>query len=401
MRGIGTPPLKNLVDLVLDKMVDMQYSDSYVNNHRSVSEKLMEYAHGVGADHMSEELQKAFLHDVYEVSQKTTIIGARCFLRALLSYQQSGEIRLEQSRGYEFPEGLCAAFEEYLEPKQVLLRNVTIQSYRCFLKRLACFLVDNGVHSLSDVTKETIVNFTLSLSELDGQSSNRIITVVADLLSYGYEHGYISEDLSKCCMRARYYKGDRIPVSFTKEEIERTLSVIDRNTALGKRDYAMIMLASRTGLRGRDIMDLKLQNLRFDTDTIELPQSKTGKFIVLPLTEEVGLALIEYLKSGRPESESEFIFLRHQAPHRPMIAGLHEQLRKYMELAGIPDLAVRSPGYRTLRHSLASNMLKANTPIYKIKDYLDHESINTTMRYIKIDQSQLRQCALEVPPLRY
>jgi len=399
--GLAKPTLEELVASFFSEMAVMQYSSHYIGSYRGITGKLLKYAQGVGEKHMSEELQAAFLHDVYEESKKHAVAQARRFLRMLLTYQETGEIRSNPGSRYVAPIEFCAVFEGYLAPKQEVLVENTLQTYKYALKRLANFLMGMGVYSFSDVTKDTIIAFTLSLSDLDGSSSNRVLGIFADLLNYAYGHGHIGENLSRCCMQVRYYKGDRIPATFTKEEIERTLSVIDRNTAIGKRDYAMIMIASRTGLRGRDIMDLKLGNFRFDTDTIELSQSKTGKLLVLPLTEEIGVALIDYLKNGRPDVESEFIFLRYQIPHTPMIAGFHERIRMYMELAGIPDLPERNPGYRALRHSLASNMLKANTSLYKIKEYMGHESTDTTMRYLKIDQSQLRQCALEVPPLRY
>jgi integrase len=217
------------------------------------------------------------------------------------------------------------------------------------------------------------------------------------LLHYAFERGLSAEDKSRYCMKVQFYSGEKIPPTFTTDEIEALLTAIDRNTTVGKRDYAMIMLSTRTGLRSCDIIGLKFNHLRFDTDTIEITQQKTGKMLTLPLTEETGLALIDYLRNGRPDSEYANVFIRHRAPYKPFGSNANRMIERHMKRAGIKDYENRQPGFRAFRHSLAGNLLNNNVSIYKIQGILGHDSPDTTMRYVKIDTKGLKTCALEVP----
>jgi integrase len=217
------------------------------------------------------------------------------------------------------------------------------------------------------------------------------------LLRFAFETGLSSEDKSRYCMKVQFYGGEKIPPTFTTDEIGNLLAAIDRSTSIGKRNYAMIMLSTRTGLRPCDIIGLKFSHLRFDTDSIEISQQKTGKMLTLPLTEETGSALIDYLRNGRPDSEYDNVFIRHRAPYKPFVSRGNRMIGRHMNRAGIEDYENRQPGFRAFRHSLAGNLLDNNISIYKIQGILGHDSPDTTMRYVKIDTKGLKTCALEVP----
>jgi len=289
---------------------------------------------------------------------------------------------------------------EYIAIKQKTLRESTLCSYRSALKMVSNYLSDKGIVSLSEITKDTITGFTLTLTGYSSASANMLLSKFSGLLKHAYEQGYIVNDVARYCLKVICYKDSKIPDVFSVEEINRAIAVIDTTTAIGKRNYAILMVSSRLGLRGSDIINLKFRNLRFDTDTIEISQSKTEKRLALPMSDEVGMALINYLREGRPKSDSGFIFLQHKPPYPPLKHFIKSIVANYhARSAGFETGDTRTLGVRSLRHSLASAMLANNTSIYKIKDFLGHESIDTTMRYIKIDQPSLCQCALEVPPV--
>lgn len=119
--------------------------------------------------------------------------------------------------------------------------------------------------------------------------------------------------------------------------------------------------------------------------------------LVLPLMEDVGFALIDYLKNSRPHVKSENIFIKTRAPFNEFSGRMNTITKKYMEMADIENVYQRRPGFHAFRHSLASSMLKTETSILTIKGFLGHNDTNTTMGYMKIDLEQLRKCALEVP----
>lgn len=401
MNGLGKMLLPDLITSFFEKIVDKGYSDLYTYTLKLVAGKLQRYAQGIGEEYMTPELASAFLRELYADVTIYTKRHVGHLATLLLQFEKTGGIPQNRLKSSVFPVELSPAFEGYLESQRERLREVSLGNYRYLLVQTAKYLSNVGVQDISAVTQDVIVHYTSSLSRYSGKSANMVLHLFSEVLKYAFKQGMTEVDASQWCMKVRYYDGEKIPSTFTKEEIERTLLAIDRSTSLGKRDYAMLMLVSRTGLRCSDVTNLKFENIRFDTDSIDITQSKTGKMLALPMTEEIGLALIDYLKNGRPDSDSKHIFLQISAPHAPVKGPLNAQVGKYMAYAGIENYAERNPGYQALRHSLASNMLKNNTSLYQIKEYLGHESTDTTMRYIKIDHAALRQCALDVPPIRH
>lgn len=391
--------LSELVEMLFKKLrEELKYSEHTMRNFRAVCNKLIRYAAGLGEKYMSCELLEAFIHDIYPKSHNYVL---RC-TDMLISIQEYEKIFYKRVTDKPFPDGLSDVYENFAETMRLTIRENTFKDYRNHhLMYSAKYLAGNGITDISMVTCETVTDFTMTLSKFSGGMAKRIMSLFTRLLKYAYENNYTVKDLSMYCMNARFFRKEKIPPTFTKDEIERTLAVIKRNNADGKRDYAMLLLAARTGLRTCDITDMKLKSLRFDTDTIEISQRKTGKMLVLPLSEEVGIALIDYFKNGRPDVGSEYVFIKHYAPFTHFSASKTSAVViRYMDLAGIENYENREPGLRAFRHSLASNMLENNTSIYQIKEYLGHEKTDTTMRYIKIDKSSLRQCALEVPPVQ-
>jgi integrase len=183
---------------------------------------------------------------------------------------------------------------------------------------------------------------------------------------------------------------------WTQDNVAKLLDAIDRGNPAGKRDYAIILLVTRLGLRTIDVKHLRLSDLKWRDKRIELTQSKTAAALNLPLLPDVGWAIIDYLKNGRPKVESPFVFLRHLAPLAPFSDEdrLHQIVVKYMRLAKIPISPHKKKGMHSLRHTLASRLLAENTPLPVISDILGHISSDSTAVYLKVDVTRLRECAL-------
>jgi site-specific recombinase XerD len=357
----------------------------------------MLYADGVGEKHMSDELKNAFVQDVYGSRKKAARdYAARC-AEMLLMVQEYGTVYYKRPSDKAFPGALSGLYEDFCSSFIGCVKESTLVNYRVNLMVSAKYLAERDIFDVNAITSNTIVNFTITLSRLSAHTAKTVMRLFSQLLNYAHENGFSTENKSHYCMKVRFYAGEKIPPVFTISEIGQLLESIDRSTTSGKRDYAMIMLGTRTGLRPCDIIGLKMKHLRFDTDTIEISQQKTGKMLSLPLTEEVGAALIDYLRNGRPESDYDNIFLRHRAPYKPFDSRGNKMIARHMKHAGIDGYKERQPGFRAFRHSLASSMLENNVSIYNIQGILGHESPDTTMKYIKIDTKGLKNCALEVP----
>ena len=162
----------------------------------------------------------------------------------------------------------------------------------------------------------------------------------------------------------------------------------------------MVLMAAQLGMRASDICGLKFENLHWEKSTVEFVTQKTGKATVLPLTADVGNAIIKYLKEVRPASSDSHVFLRMQAPYTKLNpAALHSIVTKAFRDADIVVNPGRRHGPHSLRASLATSMLKNETPLPVISEALSHSTTDTTKIYLKVDMHHLRPLALDVPDL--
>ena len=193
-----------------------------------------------------------------------------------------------------------------------------------------------------------------------------------------------------------YTKPYVIPSVYSVEEIRAIEETIDTGTIIGKRDYAMILLASRMGMRSGDIARLRIEDVQNRTD-LDIIQEKTGNTLHLPLIREVKLAIDDYL-SVRPSSQSDVVFINVYAPYNPVTTStIRAALRKYIRVSGI-DPRKRKSGPHALRASLASSMVNDDINYETVRKVLGHSSNNAIKHYARIDTERLRRYSL-TPPL--
>jgi integrase len=227
--------------------------------------------------------------------------------------------------------------------------------------------------------------------------------------------GEISTDFAAKTPMVQARKQTRIPSVWTEEELKKLINAIARENPKGKRDYAIILLACRLGLRCTDIKNLRRENFHWGDKVLVLRQSKTKEPLTLPLTSEVGWAVIDYLKHGRPKFDSPFVFLRHLAPFGPFAEGdhLHQIIADYMKLAHLPMTITNvyhnfrrfpwragishggrgnGPRIHDFRHSYAVHCLKKWSGQGKdltvflpmLRTYMGHASFQDTAYYLRL-----------------
>ena len=225
----------------------------------------------------------------------------------------------------------------------------------------------------------------------------RIVSDVRSFLRFLTMRGILPKDLSVGLPKIRIPRDATIPSVCDHELIVRLLGAVDRSSAKGKRDYAILLLACRLGLRAGDILTLKLEHLLWEDSTIEIRQAKTGTPLSLPLTNEIGEALIDYLKSGRPQTTHREVFLRVNPPFDPFRESnnLHHIVTYWRRLAGITFRTPQKRGIHSLRHTLATRLLEKGTPLTTIAEILGHTSLESTRIYAKTDVEALRSVALD------
>jgi len=322
-------------------------------------------------------------------------------LNKLDEYHKYGFVSSKRPRkkAYTFPEGFDEQIRGYIDKrKSEGLSKQRIQSYLLYLERFSQFCADIGLEQTAQISAPHINQYLTSITKYTASTVTASICCVRAFLTHLHNCGAIGQDLAYLLPHVRYSSENAIPSAYSRDEVESILKCIDRCNPAGIRNYAMLMLASRLGLRASDICGLTFRSIDWDGNTISLVTQKSNKAAELPLLKDVGEAIIEYLKV-RPSSTSTEVFLRAQPPYvRLLSSSLYEITSKYIQRSGVHVPQGKKHGPHSLRHSLSSIMLESSVPLPIISDILTHSSSDTTKVYLKIDIRQLRECALEVPP---
>lgn len=286
---------------------------------------------------------------------------------------------------------------EYLHLEEFSnLSELTIKGKMIALTQLINYLGDNGVYSFSDCLQKHVTNHIGQIRGLSTSTVSGRLFIFRHFFNYLYQEGTTQYSGNELFPVIFTNKRERILSFYSVKEIKQVISVIDRETISGKRDLAIILLASVLGMRSGDICRLKLTDLHWERSTIEFTQYKTKTFLQLPLLEQVQYALIDYLKNARPLCPCPNVFVGIRNGYEQLSnTCIHIFVSKYFEKAGI-DISKRKHGPHALRHSLASNLMQNNTPMHVIKDVLGHANLNTTRIYLNIDLDTLKRIALEV-----
>jgi len=273
--------------------------------------------------------------------------------------------------------------------------EITIKDYRLYLSEFLSHLNTLNVKHVNQITDNHILTFFSS------RPTNQInvVSALRVLFRFWKKEHIVDNQYDGLFDTYKVRQRERVPSYFTPTDILKIENSISRSSGIGKRNYAMVLLASRLGLRASDIAGLQFSMIDWDKDVITLAMKKTRKIIELPLLADVGNAIIDYLKHGRPKSELQTVFISSRAPY---VAATKEMvcsaINSIICKSGV-DVTSKHHGPHSLRHSLASAMLEGGATIPVISESLGHRSTKTTMTYLKIDIKSLLKCALPVPPI--
>jgi len=320
-------------------------------------------------------------------------------ITVLLEYQSSGTIyRRRSCKDHYFSQTFQPAIGEFMDFVSKTMTRTSHRQIRSRMESFLWFLERHGFTNFAKLNKDTILEYWKTRANVCRTTQTYDAYVLRKFFDFLYKHEYTIVDNSVFVPNVKGTHKGRIPSFYTTEEITTLLSNVDRESPIGKRDYAILLFAVRYGMRVGDIRDLCLSNIDWNKSSFTFCQGKTGTVMTFPLLDDVAAALIDYFKNGRPETSCRNIFVRHNAPYEAFGQdnNLHNIINKYMKLSGFTDFHHRKRGLHSLRHSIAGNMLNQGVPISTVSEVLGHRSSNTTMIYTKIGISQLRNCALEV-----
>lgn len=398
--------LNKLIKKVKEELKKVRYSDFWVGELSTVWNCLRNYMIRNNETIFTAKTGMNFLESEYGITvYKGLILKDRRRARAinlLSDYLLHGIILAKtRQRTRTFHSQFQILFQGYIDKKRAEdFSEDTLQSYGIYLSRFSDYLNSRGITDIHDMDEIVISRFTETFTRYSPSVIHNTLCSLRTFFHYLYHNGFVSRDFAYIVPHDGYRQRTKVPCSYPKEEVEKLLKSIDRGNPKGKRDYAIILIAARLGLRAQDICDLSFNNLKWEINTIELVQEKTKKPLILPLLEDVGQGIIDYLKYGRPECEyTNAIFLRLTPPVGKMEAPtLHSIVTQHMRAAGIKAQDGKKHGPHSLRHSLANALLEINTPLPVISEVLGHTNTESTSIYLKIDVNQLRKCALEPLP---
>lgn len=381
-------------------LAELGYSEGTILRLDATWKELIAYCAEHEATELTVELEREFVWERYGavLGDRDTSQNANRAIHMLDDYLQYGMVFKQSSitlKGFSPAyKDLLEGFLEHLAKNQVA--EGSIRTWRGRLFRFEYFLLQSGVERFNQLQLYHVNTYIESLAGYSAGTVGATVRILGKLFDYALAKGYHSVSYKNALPCIRRTKKYRLPTVFSPDDVERILSQADRSNPLGKRNYAILLLVTRLGLRISDARQLRFENLDWKNKRISILQQKTGQPLELPLLEDVGWAIIDYLRNGRPKTDCPHIFVRHCAPFDVLGNSMHRLVSSLVVKAGIHVPADKPIGMHSFRHSLATSMLRNGAELTDIAQTLGHTTPESTQVYISLDVETLRQCALEV-----
>jgi site-specific recombinase XerD len=387
--------LQSLIAKTLEKMRERGYSESHIYTYERVYSSLKTYCRSVSNGVYSEERGETFIH-VFDQRRPTqnpdTLSVYRSAIRRLnftmadIEWQPGRKPDVAYANSC-FDDVVCE-YERYLYRTGKTKKHIRIMVHS--VARFLCSVERRGCTVLRKLSAEDIYE-----AFQDSTDKNTFRNAVTVFLHYACIYGHIANELSLIVPFVPRHKP--IPSVYSPVEVELLLSQVDRTTATGKRDYAIILIAARLGLRASDIAALTLSNIRFAQEVINITQVKTKEPLSLTLVPEVSMAIVDYIDNARPKTADTYLFQKVRGSGKISPDSVGGIVRNTFARSGIVRKD-RKSGSHALRSSLATALLEEGNDYPTIQKVLGQKDVQTVKYYAAADAEQLRPCALPVPP---
>jgi integrase/recombinase XerD len=308
-----------------------------------------------------------------------------CALKHLIEFlRREGLVRTEKlTASLTAVERGARAYEQYLR-EACALANATVVNYAAFVRDFLKHCFGAGPVKLGRLCASDVVRFVQRRAAgMHLKRAKLMTTALRSFLRYARYRGTLRPDLAAAVPAVANWSMSAIPRAIAPDQVRQLLASIDRRSAAGRRDYAILLLLARLGLRAGEVACLRLDDIDWQAGQLRV-RGKAGQRSALPLTGEVGQAIAAYLQHGRAHSDDRRLFLRTRARERG-----HR-----LERAGID---APSRGAHQFRHGLATEMLRHGASLGEIGQLLGHRHPQTTTIYAKVDIDALRGLALPWP----
>jgi len=376
--------------------------DKYKSNWRFVKEYMVKNKKTVFSRDVAEEFLEYWFKDRNLNQLTLNQKGIKRQVMVLVKFLEDGTFSyqpLEPRIKYplEGPIGEIAKNHIFLLKVDLGLSTKTIQIHQKVLSLFCSYCIRNRISEAKIITTENIINF-LNSNEGNNKITHNTLYTLRAFLRFLFNTNETEQDFSHKIPKLKIVKQPKLPSTFKEQDIEKLINSIERTSSSGKRNYAIILLGAKLGMRASDIARLKFENLKWDSNLIEVVQSKTAKALELPLLTDIGNAIIDYIKFGRPKSDSKHIFLSERPPFVDILNSnlISSMVKRVFRMSGV-CITGKKTGSHSLRHSLGSRLLERSIVLTTISEVLGHQSTESTKFYLRIDAESMKECTIEVP----
>lgn len=333
-------------------------------------------------------------HDTRPQHPRMAAESRRCLWRVMVWLQEQGVFPAERVSPAPASSALLGEYLRFLaDHRGIGVRR--IDRHRVHVRAFLESLGPAATFPFAGLDAGAISRFVTARAAALGRSERKsMCAALRTFLRFLRLRGDLTQDLVTAVPVIPSFKLDRLPRGIAWEDVQKILTIIDRSTPMGRRDYALLLVLATYGIRSGQLCALRLDDLDWRHDTLRVRAAKGGRDTVLPLRPMVGEALVGYLRHGRPAWPCREVFLRIRAPIGPLRGNLTNIIKPYARKAGV---TTPSFGPHAWRHACATRMLAHGHALKTIRDVLGHRTIETTLIYTKVDIEQLRHAALEWP----
>ena len=384
------PSVKRLLEGLCRQLEEHGYSASVVGRARYLSERLSRFMERHRSQEYDAAIGAVFVEEYYREHG-----GANeymLFIDRMNAVMNGGEfvVRRKLSAPAILPPGLEYLLSCYLEHgAESGFRESSIRLYGKICRWFLKYLAEDGVTGGENITTATISRACLKVT------SNYYFSAIHTFLHYLAEAGILERDYSRI---VPYFKRPQpIPSVYSPTEIQGMEAASRVSYSYGKRNYAMLLLATRLGIRAGDIATMTFDELDFEHETIRLAQQKTGEMLELPMLPVIRKAMLDYIQTERGISPSKYVFLTLNPPYDHVSVPLLGKLVQCALRDADIDPARRKQGPHAMRSSLASSMVNDDVPYEVVRRVLGHTDVNAIKSYARLDVEQLAKYTIEPP----
>lgn len=399
---MDTKPISEGIAVVLDFCRNYRSKEVF-GYYEMACTKIQSHYDGCGKMYFDPETHQEMYNQAFRMintDSASSYIKDELILRVLLMLLDYSEGRPFQDRYYRrsrFKHQLLPFYQclsEDFKASLAVSKN-TVAYLNSIARDFFYYLQQLEMTDMNDICQETIYAFMKEEFQSHQGCTSNVTYVLRKICNYFHQRGFLHIPTEIIPFKLPPSRTKVYP-AFTKEDMKSILSAPDTRTEMGKRDYAVLILASFTGMRAIDIANLKLSDIQWRDMSIHFIQHKTGTGVTLPLDSRVAVAVSDYLLHGRPDSGSQNVFLTEAKPYKKLSdkSSILNILNKYVQLSGIEKKPHDGKSFHAFRRSMGSWLLETSTPPELISQILGHQSKDVLKRYLPLTPSKLSICSL-------